>query len=132
MREDRDQFDTFLLTLLIDSLNSVETATGREDIDLFGQMMGKPIPQKEGDGGTGSNGSIRYQPGITLILSNQVLCLDFPVGSFRVKNSLEFDPPGGKEFRVIGRGISHRILKVERVGPPEDEILREVMWSKLF
>jgi hypothetical protein len=113
-------------------LDSLKTATGREDIDLFGQMVGKPISQKEGNGGTRGNGSIRYQPDIPLIPSNQVLCLNFPVGPFRVENSLQFDPPSGKKFCVIGWGISHRILKVKRVGTPEDEVLEEVICSELF
>ncbi len=58
--------------------------------------------------------------------------MDFPVGSLAVENPLEFDKRGGQEETVKGRGASHGRLKVERVGPPEDEVLGDLLRFSCF
>jgi hypothetical protein len=49
--------------------------------------------------------------------------MNLPIGTLPVEDSLKFDETGWKKEVVIGWGASERILEVERVGAPENNIL---------
>ena len=85
-------------------MNTFQTTTGREDIDPFGQMMGKSVPQKVGDCGTGGDSRIRNEPGVAAVLSNEIVLPDFPIGAFLVENPLELDKTRGEKKKVVRWG----------------------------
>jgi hypothetical protein len=60
------------------------------------------------------------------------VALDFPVCTFSVEESLEFNEPGGEQGCVKRRGYSQGKLKVERIGTPKNEILGQIFVLQLF
>jgi hypothetical protein len=84
------------------------------------------------DRGAGGNGRVRDHPGISTVLSDEAVGLNLPVRPFLIEDSLEFDEAGGKEQGVIGWKLAHGILKIERIGAPENEVLEQLFPLKLF
>ena len=70
--------------------------------------------------------------GVTAVFSDEVLRLDFPVCTVLVQNPLQLNETRREKTEIIRWRRPYDILKVERVGAPQDEILRQILSFELF